>query len=131
MNAFSESSVGAHRYLFIAGFIVLVAFLIYGFWCDHKEPIDMDPVWITSFKKQNLSTEQIDSITHDNGTWYYNGVSTCVGYGDWNDKCPRHENYCEGGKVIGDSDMQAKAVSEAIRNGGQHPMCPLIYKGAD
>lgn len=115
---------------------MLFFLVVYGFYYDHKEYIN-DPSnpnmqeWMDSFHSVGAPDPIIDDITHDDDTWYYRGSSTCVGYGDWSDECPRHEVYCGGDKKMGDSKAQAKAVLEALKNGGKHPECPLMYPGAN
>lgn len=116
--------------------IILFFLVIYGFYYDHKEYINDDSnpnsqEWIDNFKKAGAPEQIIDDITHDDDTWYYQGSSTCVGYGDWDDMCPRHEVFCGGGKKMGNANQQALSVMDALRNGGRHPECPLLYSGAN
>jgi hypothetical protein len=120
-----------HLYFLVGGCILFIFFIIYGFWFDHKEPILFDTEWRSEFKKAGVPDPIIDGLAHDDTTWYYDDVSTCVAYGDWDDKCPRHENYCAGGMNIGDRYGQAREVYAALKNGGQHVKCPLIYPGAN
>lgn len=120
----------------LAGMVMLFFLMVYGFHYDHKEHINDEAhpnseEWMKNFLKAGIPTEISDDITHDDDTWYYNGSSTCVGYGDWNDKCPRHEVYCGGGKKIGSISQQAASVYQALKNGGRHPKCPLMYPGAN
>lgn len=129
---FTESGVNAHSYMFIAGIVALVMFLIYVFICEHKISIEGNDMWTSAFMKTGLSNNKIHDLTHDDSMWYYKMRSTCVAYnGDFSGKCYRHENYCAGGDVYGDEESQALAVKEALNNNGEHPMCPLIYPGAD
>lgn len=112
--------------------ILLTFVVVYGFWYDHKEHIHFNHEWTTSFMKAGIPNAIIDDITHDDDTWYYLGKSLCVAYGgDWEAPCPRHENYCGGGKKIGNRDDQTLSVYEALKNGGVHPKCPIIYPGAN
>ena len=125
-----------HFYLIVAGAIMLFCLVVYGFCYDHKDHINDDSnpnsqEWIDSFHSAGAPDPIVDDITHDDDTWYYQNSSTCVGYGDWDDVCPRHEVYCGGNKKMGDSKIQAKAVVEALKNGGKHPKCPLLYPGAN
>ena len=115
-----------HVYLWLGGALLLLLFIVYVFWHDHKENIDDD--WAGKFRAIGIDPKD---MTHDDGVWYYRRRSTCVGYGDWTDECPKHESYCAGGKVFGDSQTQVNAVGAALNNGGTHPECPLIYVGAD
>jgi len=123
----TESGLTAHTYLWIAGVIAILMFMVYVFICEHEMRIDQNEVWIGRFLRAGVSTSEIVHITHDYSVWYYKGLGTCVAYGDWNDKCERSEYWCAGGGVVGDGDAQARAVKVAIDNGsGYHPMCPLI-----
>jgi hypothetical protein len=86
----------------------------------------------------SLSWDETSSLTRDDVTketsslswddvWHYQGMSTCVCYGeDPNEICPKNECYCGGGDVMGSKDLQMLAVKEAIKNGGEHPKCPLL-----
>ncbi len=120
-----------HTYVIIATGVLLFFMVSYGFWYDHRESINADTQWVASLKKANVPDAVIDDIEHDGDTWYYNGKSLCVGYGDWNDECKRYEHFCAGDKIIGNSDEQASAIAVALRNGGVHPECPLMYNGAN
>lgn len=125
----------AHFYVIIACVILGFFFVVYGFVYDHKEHITTSDnpnkvMWTKTFVDQGMPEAIIDDISHDEDTWYYNGISTCVAYGDWNDRCIRNEVYCGGKNVVGTPEQQAQAVVEALRNGGMHPMCPLLYQGA-
>lgn len=123
---FKEKGIRAHSYLFIIGIIALSLFLIYIFLFEHKTDINDNTLWFDNFKKHGLRADQISHITHDDSTWYYKGISTCVGYGDWNDKCQKHENYCAGNDTFGNATQQVSALIMAIKNGGVHPECPLL-----
>jgi len=128
----TETGVIAHGYLFVAGVVALMMFLVYVFICEHKTPISQNEMWTEAFRKAGLTPDQIRDMTHDDSMWYYQSRSTCVAYGgDFSGKCRRHENYCAGGDRYGDAEAQAQAVKEALDKGGEHPMCPLIYPGAD
>lgn len=123
-----EVGIQAHGYLLIACGLTFAFFIIYGFIFDHKNSITNDKNWVDAFSKVGIAPSK---MTHDGDMWYYNKISTCVGYGDWEDECPRHEAFCAGGKTMGDRNSQIKAILEALKNGGQHPKCPLIYIGAN
>lgn len=125
----SESLPLAHCYLVIIGILVFTILSIYIYVYNHK--IDIDNEWRSVFRKYGLSDKDIDLISHDDDSWYYDGISTCVGYGDWNDLCPKYQRYCSNEPMFGNRKMQAKAVIEAIRNSGTHKECPLIYKGTN
>jgi hypothetical protein len=94
---------------------------------NHKNEVYRDDMWMRAFTSTGLSPTEIENITHDDYAWFHNGKSTCVGYGDWNERCFRNETYCAGGEVFGDASTQALAIAIAIKNGGSHPSCPLIY----
>ena len=128
----AEIGTIAHGYLFIAGVIMLIMFLSYVYLYDHKTFIEGHDMWEKAFLKVGTDKNKIQDITHDDNMWYYKGVSTCVAHsGDFSGLCHRYENYCSGGDRYGDDISQAKAVKEALEDGGEHPMCPLIYSGAD
>ncbi len=122
-----------HFYFIIAAGVMLFFLIVYGFWYDHKEPVSDDPEWVLAFQKAGIPPALIDDLTHDDDAWYYNGVSTCVGYGDWDDTGKRFEVVCAGadGKKIGTNIEQGAAIMVALRNGGVHPDCPLQYPGAN
>jgi hypothetical protein len=117
-------------YVVWAAGIMLFFVVVYGYFYDHKESIEFDTKWKTAMKKVGLPDGVIADISHDEDTWYYMGKNLCVGYGDDDDKCKRHEQYCAGdNKIMGTADEQALAVAHALRNGGTHPDCPLLYSG--
>lgn len=129
---FTENGTAAHGYLFIAGFVAIIMFLIYVFICEHKISINGNDIWVLAFKRNGMNDSQIKNLTHDDSMWYYKLKSTCVAYGgDFSEKCRRYESYCAGGDKYGDEDLQALAVKEALDNDGEHPMCPLVYTGAE
>jgi hypothetical protein len=127
---FGETGLTAHLYLLMAGLLILFFFVMYAFVVDHKFALTDE--WIDAFKRANISSQDRDRITHDGGGWYYDGKSLCVGYGDYNDRCPKSEGVCAGpkGKTFGTREEQAVAISAAITAGGTHPECPLIYPSA-
>lgn len=128
---FAYSGIKSHLYLWIAGAVFLILFFGYIFWFDHKENIDGSEYWGNPFAKAGLTKEQCGDISHDDSMWYYQRVATCVGYGHPKVECPRHESYCAGGDSFGTPSQQATAVAEAIKKGGIHEGCPLIYSGTD
>lgn len=126
----------AHFYLVIAAGVMLFCLVVYGFIYDHKEYVTIEEnpnsdEWIQSFKNVGIPSAIMDDIAHDDDTWYYNDMALCVGYGDWNDKCKKHETFCAGGSTNGNADDQARAILVALRNGWRHPGCPLLYSGAN
>lgn len=129
---FGEKSITAHTYLFIAGLILLSFFLGYVFLSKHKSSISSSSIWTKIFTQIRLDNK-INNISHDYSMWYYNGESTCVGYGDFSDKCHSYENICSGDEnmIYGTPFEQATNVKIAINNGGVHPDCPLVYQGTD
>ena len=131
-HMFTEISLVAHCYLFIAGLILIILYMGYVFWYDHKKDMtegDFDVL----FSKEGLSQEQIENIKHDDDVWYYKDMSTCIGYSsDPREACPKFQNVCMGGKTFGLLETQIKEVSNLIKSGLiQHPACPLIYEGSD
>lgn len=123
-----EDSLVAHKYLFCSIVIIFIFFLLYVYCTDHRDYIEIDNIWTTAFSKAGLSPQEIENISHDGTHWYYKGVSTCVGYGDWDEECPMSEAFCSSPSkaVYGNPDDQATAVTRAIRNNGIHELCPLI-----
>lgn len=117
-----------HKYLWLSGILLLLFFVGYVFYHNHKENIQNSDIWTAEFEGVGINSKD---ISHDEGVWYYRNFPTCVGYGDWNDECPKYESYCAGGKSFGDPKTQVKAIKQALENGGTHPECPLIYAGAD
>jgi hypothetical protein len=129
----SEKGKYAHACLCVAGIVLLIVVLIYVYICEHKVGILDSEVWKKAFEDHGLGKE-IEHITHDDEMWYHNEVSTCVAYrGSVNDSkaCNRSDKFCSGGKTYGNYDQQVLAIKEALMNGGEHPLCPLIYPGAD
>ncbi len=125
----------SHFYVIMAAALLLFFVVVYGFHYDHKEHINLSThpnsvEWVESFREAGVHPLVVDDITHDDDHWYYQGNSLCVGYGDWSAKCQRHESYCGGGKLVGTMKEQTTAIFEALKNGGSHPMCPLLYPGA-
>ena len=142
---FQETGRTAHGYLWLGGLTVMILFLGYVFWYDHRKAANKK-FWSEHFTKAGLTKDQITEMKHDGDVWYSSPEgrcadaqsetspsgergqnSTCVGYGDWNEECPGFESFCAGGKTFGDADKQAMAVSAALKNGGKHPECPIIY----
>src|SRR5438105_4042679 len=119
--------MGEHFYLWSGAVLLFLFFAVYVFWYEHKRGISHDQDWVERFKIAGIDPRD---ITHDEGVWYYKRRSTCVGYGDWDDECPRHENYCSGRKTFGDAQLQVTSILRAINNNGTHPECPLVYTGA-
>ena len=115
-----------HKYLWLGGLLLFIFFIIYVFWYDHKEGIQNAEL-ADQFRKVGIDPRD---MTHDE-VWYYKRRSTCVGYGDQDEECPKHISHCAGKKTFGSSRLQAEAVSTALKHGGQHPDCPLVYVGAD
>lgn len=112
----------------------MVAFILYigyAFWYDHKNDIgnsDFESI----FREKGLSQKNIDKISHDDDMWYHGNKSTCVGYSsDENEECPKFQEVCVGGKTFGSIERQINEVIKAVRNGGTHEDCPLVYEGAD
>lgn len=128
---FTEKGLEAHLYLWIAGIVFAILFIGYTFWFDHKSHIDENESWVSRFENEGLSREQINDLTHDDTMWYYQRKSTCVGYGEPNEACPKNENFCSGGSTYGDFSKQAEEIAMALKKGGVHPDCPLIYLGGD
>lgn len=142
---FKETGLTPHLYLWIAGLVFLILFIGYIFWFEHKESID-GSFWMEKFKKAGLTSKEINDITHDDSMWYYQRVATCVGYGSPIDAidspngspnaldslgCPKYESFCAGGDTFGTAEDQVREVIAAIRKGGIHEDCPLIYSGTD
>jgi len=124
-----ETTITSHSYLFIAAGIMLVIFLLYAFVCNHKVDIDKDEMWRSEFEKHQLKSED---IVHDDTMWYYRGLPTCVAYGGiFDSTCSPNEHYCSGGSTYGNRTQQIFAIAGAIKNGGEHPLCPLIYQGSN
>lgn len=155
---FKETGLEPHLYLWIAGLVFLVLYIGYIFWFEHKESID-GSFWVEKFKKAGLNSKEINDITHDDSMWYYQRIATCVGYGSPLDtfnssssngspnaldslgipspngspsgECPKYESFCPGGHTFGTAEDQVREVIAAIRKGGVHEDCPLIYSGTD
>lgn len=108
-------------------------FLIYVYVCEHKNYIYQNEIWVKLFSEKGLTSDQIQDISHDDDSWYYQEKSLCIGFSgdEGNERCKRHEVFCAGGKNIGSPIQQVNAVVEAINSGGQHNLCPLVYEGAD
>lgn len=128
---FREGSIVAHSYFWTAAIVFLILFMGYIFWFDHKEGIDESDLWVPLLEKKGLTPKQIRKLSHDDSTWYYKRLSTCVGFGSPNEHCNKSENYCVGGDTFGSYEKQAEEVIVALSNNGIHPHCPLIYIGTD
>lgn len=102
-------------------------YIYYGYVLDHKRSTNRE------YLEENLSIpdEILDSLSHDADVWYYNGKSTCVAFGVANASCPKHFAVCSGGENFGKLSDQLRNNIVAIQNGGEHPDCPLIYRGAN
>ena len=126
---FTESGMQAHGYLWIAGLVIFILFIGYAFWYEHQKTVDegVGEDWLKHFVQAGLTPEEASDMTHDADLWYYKRKPTCVGYGDWNDECLVFESVCSGGKKFGDFREQAKSVYKALKAGGKHPDCPIVY----
>ena len=124
---FTETGLTAHFYLLLAGLTFLVFFIVYAFVIDHRTPVSKE--WHDSFSRVDIPTSKIDKISHDDSMWYHAGNSTCVQYGDYQERCPKSEGVCAGkdGRTYGSREEQVLAVKVALDAGGVHPECPLIY----
>nr|QBK86300.1 MAG: hypothetical protein LCMAC102_00950 [Marseillevirus LCMAC102] len=128
----TETGIQAHSYLFVVGIVSLIMFLVYVYICEHKTNIEGNGVWEDIFQHIGMTPTQISELSHDDTTWYYQKISTCVAYNEnFSGRCQKHESFCAGGEFFGDVLTQAKAVKLAIDKGGEHPSCPLIYPGTD
>ena len=136
----------AHKYFFIASFILFIIFLLYVYFCEHKRGIVDNDLWEEAFLKAGFTETELDNIVHDDSLWYYRQgrhpissdennskyYPTCVAYSsNFKDKCSPYEHYCAGDETYGDPIQQAKAVKKAVENGGEHVLCPLIYPGVN
>jgi hypothetical protein len=128
MGILNENSKNSFIYLTVAAIIILIIFLIYIFQVNHKYDIDDNTFWSKLFKNAGFSASEILNITHDDDTWYYNGLSTCVAYSNNpNTKCKKSDYYCPGKNIVGTPQQQVEAVRDAINNNGEHILCPRIY----
>lgn len=118
LSFFTDNSVRSHFYLFVIAIIFLLFFIWYAFLYEHKN----------NMNNKFLTLPDMKNLTHDESVWYVDGKSTCVGYGNKEENCPKHESYCCGDTTFGDMKSQIFAVEHAIRNKGIHPDCPIIYK---
>ena len=110
------------KILWLASLLLLVLTFAYIYWYPHRSRVRDD----VTKEMSSLSWDETSSLTRDD-VWHYQGMSTCVCYGeDPNEICPKNECYCGGGDVMGSKDLQMLAVKEAIKNGGEHPKCPLL-----
>jgi len=124
-----------HKYLLLFASILMVMFIIYAYYTEHKIPIGYgifkDKDWISAFTQVGLNKSDIDLLEHDSDVWYYNGNNTCVAYGSPVDKCDYASYMCSNGSIPnvthGTRLQQAKNVVDAIRQGGLHKDCPVIY----
>lgn len=137
---FSESGTTAHLYLFIAAVVLFSIFLVYVYVHNHRTSAEDSGFWTKVFYHNDMG-EYLPHITHDDDVWYYKGRNTCVaycGHTEPTDRCPRNESYCAGvgepygaPNSYGSPNQQVQAIRLAIEKGGEHPLCPLIYAGAD
>ena len=116
-----------HFYLWVSALVAFIGFVLYSFVQEHKIKIKGRQMWKEAYSKFGVDRTK---MSHDDGMWYYDGQSTCVGYGTLTEKCPRSECYCAGNKTFGSVEQQSSAVATAIKNGGVHPLCPVVYEGA-
>lgn len=108
-----------HIYIFLLGCLFFLLFICYFY--DHHPVKKLDKETISALKNMGLQEKQIDLLTKDEEIWYYNSLPTCIGYKD----CKKSENYCPGTSI----ESQSRAIFEAIQNGGEHKLCPLVYSG--
>lgn len=115
-----------HENILILSVVLLIMFLLYIYFYDHKSTSD---VWERHFQNAGLTPDDIGDINHDDSVWYYQRISTCVGYGDEEEGCSKTDHYCAGGTTFGSPQDQVRAVAEAVKKGGIHSECPHIYQG--
>lgn len=132
----TESSTTAHLYLAVAAIVLLSLFIVFIYLVKKRGSVDSydaSGTWMKTFNEAGISASDVALITHDDNVWYYDGHSTCIGYGDASEECPRYECWCAGDRgdggrcTYGTIKQQAAALRKAIANGGQHSECPLIY----
>lgn len=119
-----ESSSKAHLYLWMGAFLLFIIFCVYVFVAERRENIQLSPSWTKIFKEVGISDDDMKHIEHDDTHWYYKGSSTCVGFGQEGEVCPRSEAVCSDQKY-GNMYEQALLVAEAIFEGGISPKCPI------
>src|SRR5947207_2319773 len=112
------NSNSTHYLIFYFSIILLVLFMGYVFFAPHLIPINN--YWKTKFTQAGLTNIQTNKLSHDDDMWFYDGISTCVCYGDYSK-----------GKCIGkDVNSQIQAVVQAVtHDGGEHRLCPMFYYG--
>lgn len=108
-------------YLWLLSLVLLTMFLIYVFVYQHQIGLEEGDAWEEAFGRVNIG-----HMSRDADVWYHQGQSTCVGAGDFTDRCLGTEDYCSGGSTYGTADQQAREVLRALKNGGVHPECPLL-----
>lgn len=133
-----------HLWIWLGALILFVMFVIYGFIAKHHKHIHHDSTWNELFEKGGLSPKEIEKITHDEDTWYYDGKTTCVKYGVKSNsgtdsflgidlECDSSEGVCAGGLNNYGSKMdQVDLIVQAIKsgkdeNGYIHEQCPILY----
>merc|ERR1719235_561949 len=80
--------------------------------------------WCDKLSTAGLTSPQVGAVTEQEKVWYYNGQSTGVGKGQYNEACDSTKVVCAGVTTFGTATNQATAVKEAIANGGVHPNAP-------
>lgn len=120
----SQAFYTSHAFLYIFIFIILLFFL--GYWFLSDDLIYPDE---KDWKLHKYFTPlEIANLKHDSEEWYYNENPMCIGYGDWENKCPVNRVYCAGdGGTYGYPIEQLTAIKETLQNGYTvHRKCPLL-----
>ncbi|CAE7649030.1 typA [Symbiodinium pilosum] len=77
--------------------------------------------WCLQLQKAGIPRNDAGRLTAKGGEWYFKDKRTQVGYGSYKNKCDSNKVFCAGRLTFGFGILQAKALKEAIENGGLHP----------
>jgi len=94
--------------------------------------------WCAQLRRAGIVRNDQGRLSAKSGVWYFKDTSTGVGYGSYKKGCDSRKLFCSGGKTFGTGLQQARALKEAIANGGVHPdmvpcklgkyWCPLMKR---
>ena len=111
-----ESDYKFHLGVLVFGVVLCFAFLIFIF--GSKKENYLGDYWWKLFSGVGLLAKEIDNLTHNEDTWFYNGSPTCVAFDG--SAYDNHES------IKNSNDLGvAKSIKNFIRNSNN--TCPIIY----
>lgn len=116
--------LSSHGTILIVGVILLVIFMIVILPPQKVSSTVMNEEVRTTLIEYGLDKKKVEIL---DGEWYVDGVSTHVCAREEGDVYLAGKCYGGGKTRVPSVKMQLQLVSEAIKNGGVHPLSPNVY----